>query len=558
MARKSRKGLITTSEQVVEKKYRVAAYVRLSLADNGKRGDSIEIQKSIILEYIENHPDLELSSVYCDNGATGTNFNRNGFESMMEDIKAKKIDCIVVKDLSRFGRDYIETGNYLEKVFPFLGIRFISVADKFDTFDAEKSEDGYIIPLKNLIHDIYAKDISKKAGITRKLLIQKGQYVGSIAPYGYKFAEGDKHKLVIDDEVAHIAKRIFDMRASGVSLISIAKQLESEGITSPNQYRYEKKILKQEKYKNASWTTSLLSNMLKNEIYTGKMVQGKTKQSLYHREKHQRTERDEYIIVPGTHEPIISEETFEKVIEQHMINVKKFGNIPKRETTPPNIFKGLIFCGVCGSPLYASSSSVTTSVQEHIYHFYYCKNKLRVVDKCSLKHISREMVLQAVIETVKKHIEEIVLAKHKIIDSRRKNSVIANQNLIKADIRNIEAQISNANKYKKSLLEQYLSKKVNETTYLEFISSYDLDIEKLNQEIVRLHQCLIESEMISKAKWIDSFEQFSIESDITFELIQSLISRIIAYGNDKIEIEFKYSDEFQNLLRKSKELHDYE
>lgn len=435
-----------------------------------------------------------------------------------------------------------------------MGIRFISIADNFDTFDAEKSEDGYIIPLKNLIHDIYAKDISKKAGVTRKLLIQKGQYVGSIPPYGYKFADGDKHKLVIDEEVAHIAKRVFNMRAGGMSLSSIAKQLESEGVTSPNRYRYEQKILKDNKYSNANWTTSLLSSMLKNEIYTGKMVQGKTRQSLYHGEKQIKTPREEYVIVPNTHEAIISEEVFEKIIKQHLVNAKRFGNLEKRPNTPVNLFKGIIFCGKCGSPLYYGSTSVTTSVQEHIYHFYYCKNKNNFVAKCNLKQMNYDPLLKVVIETLEQHIKSISSAKKKLVDDNKKNSALATKNIIKNDIRKIEFDILNLNKYKKTLLEKYLSKKINETTYLEFMSAYDLDIQNQKDKINQLHKRLTQNETISVAKWIDKFEMFSLKSSITPELMRSLISKVVVHSNEKIEIEFKFFDEFEDLVNKSKEV----
>ena len=193
--------------------YKTAAYVRLSVEDSGKPGtDTIEGQKALLTSFIESKETMELVSLFCDNGRTGTDFDRPQFEKMMDEVRRGRIDCIVVKDLSRFGRNYKETGNYLERIFPFLGVRFIAVNDNFDTLTAERTQDGYIVPLKNLINEVYSKDISKKSASALHVKQQNGEFIGAWAPYGYSKDPDNKHHLVINEETAPVVQQIFRLR----------------------------------------------------------------------------------------------------------------------------------------------------------------------------------------------------------------------------------------------------------------------------------------------------------------------------------------------------------
>ena len=251
MARKGRKEnpLVAIAVPVEEKKiYRVNGYVRLSVENSGKgTSDSIESQKAMILDFIAKQPDMELNALYCDNGETGVNFDRPKFEELMDDIKSGIADCIVVKDLSRFGRNYIETGNYLERVFPFLGVRFVAITDCFDTLNAERNEDGYIVPLKNLINAIYAKDISKKSGSALTAKRKNGDFIGTWASYGYLKDPNNKYAILVDHEVAPIVQDIFHWRCENISIQMIVRKLTALGIPSPSQYRYAKGIIKDER-----------------------------------------------------------------------------------------------------------------------------------------------------------------------------------------------------------------------------------------------------------------------------------------------------------------------
>ena len=216
------------------KRYRTAGYARLSVEDSGKPGsETLESQKSLIMDYIEGNPDMEYVSLFFDNGETGTDFKRPGFESLMDAVRKGEVNCIVVKDLSRFGRNYKETGNYLERIFPFLGVRFIAITDNFDTLTAERGANGYIVPLKNLINETYSRDISKKSASALHIKQQRGEFIGAWAPYGYSKDPEDKHKLIPNPDTAPIVQRMFQMRLQGLSYPAIARTLNEEGIASP-------------------------------------------------------------------------------------------------------------------------------------------------------------------------------------------------------------------------------------------------------------------------------------------------------------------------------------
>ena len=202
-----------TAAEAPEKVYRAAGYVRLSIEDSGKsHSDTVEGQKKIVTEYIEGQPDMALVEIYCDNGSTGTNFSRPQFDLMMEEVRKGSIDCIVVKDLSRFGRNYKETGNYLERIFPFLGVRFVAVNDSFDTLTADRNEYGFVIPLKNLMNEMYSRDISRKVSTALEAKERRGEFVGTNPPYGYSKSTDGSHRLVINPDTAPIVRRVFEMR----------------------------------------------------------------------------------------------------------------------------------------------------------------------------------------------------------------------------------------------------------------------------------------------------------------------------------------------------------
>lgn len=314
MARKSRKNLAAAPElpEVKGMKlWRAALYIRLSVEFNGKRGDSLETQRQIMEAHIALCPDIEIVDIYVDNGTTGRTFERPAFEKLLADVEAGKIDCIVVKDLSRLGRNTIDTGYYIEKYFPLHHVRFIAVNDQYDSQGEDNSGSHIIVPLKNMINEAYAADISKKVKSQAHQSMKDGDFIGARPPYGYKKAPDNCHKLLINEDTAPNVRQIFEWTAAGVGLNEIVKRLNESGVLSPGYYLASIGIIKNQKLMGSGkWQTWTVSKILADEVYTGDMVQGKTK-TIGH--KQVPTPPEEWIVVRGTHEPLVSRELFEAV-----------------------------------------------------------------------------------------------------------------------------------------------------------------------------------------------------------------------------------------------------
>ncbi|MCL2852048.1 MAG: recombinase family protein [Defluviitaleaceae bacterium] len=314
MARKSRRNAdIRSADEAGElnNTYKTAIYARLSIEDSRKpAGDTIESQVSLVERFVKERPYLKLCAVFKDNGESGANFDRPQFTDMIESVRQGDIDCIVVKDLSRFGRNYIETGCYLEEIFPFLNTRFISVNDNYDSHDCASRLDSLAISLKSLLNDVYAKDISRKilSSLGRKQ--SRGEFIGRYAAYGYVKSPEDKHKLVVDKEAAQVVRDIFKWKSGGMSNAAIARKLNESGIPAPSRRRLEQGVLKDKRFKNVTWQQMTIKWILKNPVYTGCMSQGKRKMRLFQVDAQRRTHAYEWINVPNMHEPIIDEDIF--------------------------------------------------------------------------------------------------------------------------------------------------------------------------------------------------------------------------------------------------------
>lgn len=296
--------------------YRTGGYIRLSVADGGKIGaDTVENQKEFVRKYIEKQADMELLELYCDNGWTGTDFARPEFERLMQDIKTGKVDCVVVKDLSRFGRNYRETGNYLERIFPFLDIRFVAIADQFDTLNSDRASDSYLIPLKNMINEFYSREISKKIGSALAVKQQQGEFIGTWAAYGYKKRGDNPHRIEPDTETAPVVRSIFRWRISGMNYAQIARRLNEQGIASPARYHYQKGDTTCKRFASTIWHPQMIKKLLSSEVYLGHLVQGRKRTSFYQGKKQQQLPKMEWTIVRNTHKPLIDEDTFRMVQE---------------------------------------------------------------------------------------------------------------------------------------------------------------------------------------------------------------------------------------------------
>lgn len=384
MARRKRCYTVEKSvSHSVSKIYKVAMYARLSVDREERKAESIETQIEIMHQYISDHPELKNYKEYIDKGYSGTTFKRPAFEEMMVDVKEGRINTIIVKDLSRFGRNDLETSNYIETILPFMQVRFISVNDNYDSENEVDSGKALEIALKNLVNDMYAKDISKKVSSSRKSDMERGVFLGREAPYGYKIdPEDDKHHFLIDEPAAEVVKRIYKMVLEGISIRDIAIRLADEGINPPGEYKKTGKVsvnLSDVVNDNATvmklWHPGTISSLLHNKVYIGELVQGKRESKLYEGEKRHKMDESQWVITPDAHKPIITEKEFGKVqemLEQKVTDSTFKGESGKRLKIKDNKYRGILYCGNCGRKLQMASEVRTRKGKKYRRYYYYC------------------------------------------------------------------------------------------------------------------------------------------------------------------------------------------
>lgn len=532
-----------------QKKYRTAAYVRLSVVDSGKPGaDTIEGQKNLLLHFIENDQSLTLYGLFCDNGRTGTDFERPEFEKLMEAVKHGEVDCIVVKDLSRFGRNYKETGNYLERIFPFLGVRFIAVNDGFDTLTAERGADGYLVPLKNLINEVYSKDISKKSGSALATKQTNGDFIGAWAPYGYRKCVDDPHKLEPDEATASVVRQIFQWRAEGMSITRIAKKLNDSGIPSPSAYLYNTGVCKTEKYNGAIWHIQAVKIILTRQVYIGHMVQGTKRQSFYENRRQYKKPQEEWVIVENTHEPIIDRDTFEKVQEimrqRNEEYFEKLGRFSYLETTE-NILKGLIYCADCKRTLVRYKN---VSHNKKLWYTFICQTHSNDITSCPKKNIREDALIPMLMQAIQTQIElaadmdELVRRVNSFPKHRKRTADLQGR------LDSAKKALKRYNNLYDSLYQNYVDKLMTEQEYITLKSRYRAEAEEAERLIEALtRQQVEESKHTPENRFLTAFGSFKGEDTLTKEMAQALIERVYVDGNSHIEIIFRYRDEYRAL-----------
>lgn len=532
-----------------QKQYRAAAYVRLSVEDSGKPGaDTIEGQKNLLLRFIKDDPTLTLYGLFCDNGRTGTDFDRPQFEKMMEEVRKGHIDCIVVKDLSRFGRNYKETGNYLERIFPFLGVRFIAVNDGFDTLTAQRGADGYLVPLKNLINEVYSKDISKKSGSALAAKQKNGDFIGAWAPYGYRKCPDDPHKLEPDEATAPVVRQIFRWRAGGVSVTQIARRLNDSGVPSPSAYLYNTGVCKTEKYNGVIWHVQTVKNILSRQVYIGHMVQGRKRQSFYENRGQYMKPKEEWIVVENTHEPLIDRETFDKVQEisrcKNEAYFEALGRFTHLETTE-NILKGLVCCADCKRPLVRYKN---VSHEKKLWYTFICPTHANAIGSCPLKNIREDALFPMLLQAIQ---TQIALAADMEAIVRRLNSSPKYRKqtaTLQGRLDAAKRALKRCNGLYDSLYQSYVDQLMTEQEYMTLKRRYKAEAEEAERLIETLtRQQAAEAAHTPENPFLAAFGSFRDADTLTREMAQALIQRVYVDGNSNIEIVFRYRDEYKEL-----------
>ena len=391
---------------------KVAMYLRLSQDDEKYdkgfkvESNSISNQRLQLKDFIDKNEDMELIEEYVDDGYSGINFERPAFKKMMEDVITGNINCIIVKDLSRFGRDYIDSGRYLQKVFPSLDIRFIALNDNYDSYTASETEKNLVIPFKSFINDNYCRDTSAKVRSVCKVKRKQGQFISNYTPYGYEKDKEDKHKIVIDKEAGYVVQKIFSMKLEGYSSYSIAKHLNDNGILSPMEHKREMGI----RYKTGfstkavtKWDTPAVNRILTNEVYIGTLQQGKREKINYKLDKVVSKDRSDWIEIEDNHEAIIDIQDFEIVQKLLKCDIKA-----KNVGEKADLFAGLLFCKDC-------NSQMTKKVDKRgkIPMVYYICSSYNKGHNCSRHCIKQEDLKITILEMLRHHIHS--LGKYEVI-----------------------------------------------------------------------------------------------------------------------------------------------
>lgn len=538
--------------KIIDQTFKVAIYLRLSKEDDDlscssgakSESNSISNQRKLIYDFMKSHPELELYGEYKDDGKSGSNFDRAEFQRMMKDIEAGKVNCVIVKDQSRFGRDYIDVGKYKEKIFPKLGVRFITINEGYDSLSATSSDD-LAFTINSFVYDFYIRDISTKIRTNLTAKKQNGEYAGAFVAYGYVKDSDDKSKLVVDPFAANVVRDIFRWKIEGLSPQNIAVRLNELGIPSPAEY----KKLSGSNYKTsfqtsskAVWSHVSVRRILKNEIYLGVMIQGKRTTPNYKTKTVVTKAESEWLRVEGTHEAIISVRDFELVQEL----LKDDTHCRAGDVTVP-VYAGRIYCGDCG----AAAVRKTVSYAGKRYVYYVCNANKHDKTVCSRHSIREDVLDQVIYQTVRHQIdllldvdkalrqfENLSWEKHKLkqLDAsiEIQEEVVRKNNTLRLGIyEDLRAGLLDRSEYES--LKKELAERIVEATAA---------IEKLNKEKREI------LDGVSKQQsWVEQFRQYENVTELTRPMVIHLIERINIFEDSNIEIVFRHRNQIEEILQ---------
>lgn len=521
--------------------YDTGLYLRLS-AEEMESGEKLKNQEDLLKEYMDGKPEFHLSKIYRDNGYSGTSFERPGWLKLMEDIRKGIIQCIVVKDLSRLGRNYIETGNYLEMIFPFMGVRFISVNDSYDSANPSSDFEPLLVSLKNLSNDAYAKDISKKIFTAKEIQRHKGLYYGNIAPYGYWKDHDNPHHLVINKDTAPTVMQIFLWKLEGFTNSQIARQLNEQNILAPMKYLYEQGYVKSERFANNVWQGITVKTILSNRTYTGDLTQGKKRKNLSENQrKIKKLPAHNWVVVESTHEPIISRDLFfqvQQICEQERQINSDYYHRHREHINPENIFRDLVYCKAAELKMYRTRT---------YYHNRGMRYRFTTISGCPIVSIREEYVTNCVKAALEKQ-AALFLDLNQYLSFRKKSRQKKASRPATPDsllqIKKIKLLLSNLYQdYADGLLslEQYHDQKQK---YKEQLDRLETMVQTSGrQETLEIEH----SEEFTQAS--GALSLFEKNGVLTRELVLLLIKRIYVYSSKELEVVFQFQDELEPLIK---------
>lgn len=535
-------------------KYLATLYFRLSYANEKKsdcenfnkskrqESDSIVNQKKLLHDFVKQHPEIEIVSEKIDDGYSGIIFDRPAFQEMMQDVESGRINCVIVKDLSRLGREYIETGRYLRNIFPSYGVRFIAVNDGIDTMN-DNTADELTVSVKNIMNEAYCRDISLKTRSSLEIKRRNGEYVGSMPVYGYCKSEENRNQLMVDDFAAHVVQDIYRMRLDGSSAQHIAGELNRLGVLSPLEYKKHRGIScptgGYADHEGAMWSATTVIRILQDETYTGTLVQGRRGTSNYKLKDTAYRPDSEWIRTPDTHSSIISKQDFELVQRIRRLDTR---------TAPGGkqvyLFSGLLVCGSCGGRM----TRKTMSASGKKYFYYHCPTGKK--NGCNAPMVKESRLVSCVLEMLGAHIHNVV-SLGELLDSiniSQINHQLAAQHLvqIQANARRLE-QIRH---YKAGLHENFISGVLDKDDYLTLKTQYTGELRQLeeaNEQLAQEREDTLAGTS-ERYRWIEHFKKFSSMQELDRKAVVQLIRYIRIIGKKTLDITFNYQDEYGRVL----------
>jgi DNA invertase Pin-like site-specific DNA recombinase len=529
------------------KQYIADIYLRLSNEDGDKEeSDSIGNQRALILDFLKSMPDITINKIRIDDGYSGVDFNRPAFIEMMNDINVGIVNCVIVKDFSRFGRNYIEAGKYIQVIFPRTGIRFIAVNDAYDSTKVQGYMNNIIVPFKNMVNDAYCADISMKIRSAFGAKMKKGDFIGSFAVYGYIKDPNNKNKLIVDDFAAEVVRDIFKWKLEGLNADSIADKLNKAGVLTPTDYKQSIGLNCKSHFKvhkTSKWFAGGVLRVLKNAVYTGVLEQGKTTKPNYKVRESVDVPKEKWIRHENAHEAIIECEIFDTVqrlLKQDTRAVKK--------GTAVYPLSGVIVCGDCGSPM----ARKTNTKNGKKYPYYVCSRHRADISVCTTHIISFTACEEAVLNALRCHTAAVLDIEKEYSYADTSVYVQSNVNKLTARLEAKQDEIKKYEDFRLSLYENFKEGVINKDDFNNFKASYDVKIaesqtsEKLLREEIAQFKSSQPAE--SNQNWIERFKAVCNAETLERRIVAELIDSVKVFEKNRIEIVFRYQNEFERLL----------
>jgi len=527
----------------------VAAYLRLSRDDEDINGstkaesNSISSQRELIRSYVREQDDMELFDIYVDDGYSGANFDRPEFKRMMADVEAGCVNCVIVKDLSRLGRDYIEAGRLIQKTFPAFHVRFIALTDNFDSQTADSGTKSLVLPVKNFINDSYCRDISQKVKSCQKAKREQGKFIGAFAMYGYLKSPEDRNRLIPDGYAAGIVRNIFAWKIEGMSAQAIAQRLNGLGVLSPLEYKRSLGINYSTGFwtkTTAKWSAVAVIRILSNEVYTGVMVQGKSEKVNYKVKKSVAKPEEEWVRVEGTHEAVISREEFDLVQELLKVDIRA-----KAGEACSHLFAGLLFCGDCGKPMYRRMNRYKGTVKV----CFICPSRNRG-QGCTRHSIPEEELKETVFGTLQTYLS-VFLDVCSQLEHLQKMEVEFDE-VARFD-KEMERLHKEQDKYlelRAGLHEDLKTGLITEADFKNFRAIYEAKYEEAEEALHRQEEMLkqlFRNGARSGAK-LERLKEAVRLTELDRETLLCFVSRIEIFEGRKVYVEFRGQEEFNRML----------